>query len=176
MSDEFIYKSGEYAKILGIPKETLRSRRRTGKLEGEYIFQNGITLYRRPASKARSTPDGQRSLIRAKRRGVHGTGNENYGKNYHFKQHNEIKMLAKLQRNVDPEIQELLPQAIEIAKQQKQKRILEAQKPLEVKKVYGRMLYGVTSPIVKDKTEWKTLFEEDSREEAPPTDYPKKYY
>ena len=176
MSNEFIYKSGEYAKILGIPKETLRSRRRTGKLEGEYIFQNGITLYRRPASKGRSEPPGQRSVSRDRRRGVHGSGNENYGKNYHFKQHNELKMLAKLQKNVDQETQELLPQAIEIAKQQKQKRILDAHKPLEVKKVYGHMIYGLTTPIVKDKTEWKTLFEEDSREEAPPTDYSKKYY
>ena len=176
MENEFKLQSGEYAKILGITKEALRSRRRRGELEGEYIFENGVNLYRRPASTARSKPPGPKSSVRAKRIGIHGTGNENYGKNYHFKQHNELKMLAKLQRNVDQETQELLPQAIEIAKQQKQKRILDAHRPLEVKKTYGRMIYGVTSPIVKNKTEWKTLFEEDSREEAPPTDYSKKYY
>jgi hypothetical protein len=48
MEKEFKYKSGEYAKILGITKEALRSRRRRGELENEYIIQNGITLCKEP--------------------------------------------------------------------------------------------------------------------------------
>ena len=179
MENEFKLKSGEYAKILGITKEALRSRRRRGELEGEYIFENGVNLYRRPASTARSKTPGSRSSVRAKRRGVHGTGNENYGKNYHFKQHNELKMLAKLQRNVDQETQELLPQAIEIAKQQKQKRILDAQKPLAATKHYGRMIYGTVAPVWKNNSGWKTVFEEDRKieeENRPPKKKFPEYY
>tara|TARA_B110000259_G_scaffold111679_1_gene127569 strand:- start:231 stop:773 length:543 start_codon:yes stop_codon:yes gene_type:complete len=180
MSNEFIYKSGEYAKILGIPKETLRSRRRTGKLEGEYIFQNGITLYRKPTSKARSTPPGQRSSVRAKRIGIHGTGNENYGKNYHFKQHNELKMLAKLQRNVDSEIQELLPEAIEQAKRIKEQRQQQMQKQLmQPVRKYGQMLRGVQYTSPKNSSSWNTVFEEDRKieeESKPPKKKFPEYY
>jgi hypothetical protein len=39
MEKEFKYKSGEYANKLGISKEALRSRRRRGELENEYIIQ-----------------------------------------------------------------------------------------------------------------------------------------
>ena len=37
MQPEFIFTEAEYAKIVGISKEGVRSRRRDGKLEGEYI-------------------------------------------------------------------------------------------------------------------------------------------
>ena len=46
MEKEFKYKSGEYANKLGISKEALRSRRRRGELENEYIIKDGITLWR----------------------------------------------------------------------------------------------------------------------------------
>ena len=51
MENEFKLKSGEYAKILGITKEALRSRRRRGELEGEYIFQNGINILLRAGNR-----------------------------------------------------------------------------------------------------------------------------
>lgn len=41
MDDEFIFTQTEYAKVLGISRECLRTRRRTGKLEGEYKLING---------------------------------------------------------------------------------------------------------------------------------------
>ena len=45
-------------------------------------------------------------------------------------------MLAKLKHNVDPEVQDLLPEAVELAKQNKRERLQSAiNKP--IKKNYG---------------------------------------
>ena len=146
METEFKYKSGQYAEMLGISKEALRSRRRRGELETEYIIQNGITLWRKPASNHGKKPGGQSCLKPAsrsniKRRGVHVSGQKTNYPNYAMQQHNELKMLAKLQRNVDPELQELLPEAIEQAKRIKEQRQQELQRELINKrpKSYGRI-------------------------------------
>ena len=45
--------------------------------------------------------------------------NNNYP-NEAFRLHNEMKMLAKLKHKVDPEVQDLLPEAVELAKQKKE--------------------------------------------------------
>jgi hypothetical protein len=153
MDNEFKYTSGQYAKMLGISKEALRSRRRRRELESEYIIKNNICLYREPASNHSKKPPGQSSLrlapnssfrasrleVRQRRRGSHGTSDEKYGKNYAFKKHNDLKMLAKLQRNVDPELQELLPEAIEQAKRIKEQKQKELQRELmnQRSKFYG---------------------------------------
>jgi len=156
MDNEFKYTSGQYAKMLGISKEALRSRRRRRELESEYIIKNKICLYREPASNHSKKPPGQksspsladcslrlvpRSVVRQRRRGKHGTSDEKYGKNYAFKKHNDLKMLAKLQRNVDPELQELLPEAIEQAKRIKEQKQKELQRELmnQRSKFYGAM-------------------------------------
>ena len=162
MEKEFKYKSGEYANKLGISKEALRSRRRRGELETEYIIQNGITLWRKPASNHGKKPGGQscsnpvpRSNI--KRRGVHVSGQKTNYPNYAMQQHNELKMLAKLQRNVDPELQELLPEAIEQAKRIKEQRQQELQRELINKrpKSYGRMYNPKLSTPTWDEFEPK---------------------
>ena len=162
METEFKYKSGQYAEMLGITKEALRSRRRRGELETEYIIQNGITLWRKPASNHGKKPGGQscsnpvpRSKI--KRRGVHVSGQKTNYPNYAMQQHNELKMLAKLQRNVDPELQELLPEAIEQAKRIKEQRQQELQRELINKrpKSYGRMYNPKLSTPTWDEFEPK---------------------
>ena len=43
--------------------------------------------------------------------------------NLAFQQKNELRMLAKLKHNVDPEVQDLLPEAVELAKQKKRERL-----------------------------------------------------
>jgi len=168
METEFKYKSGQYAEMLGITKEALRSRRRRGELETEYIIQNGITLWRKPASNHGKKPGGQSCLKPAsrsniKRRGVHVSGQKTNYPNYAMQQHNELKMLAKLQRNVDPELQELLPEAIEQAKRIKEQRQQELQRELINKrpKSYGR----IYNPKLSNPT-W---------DEFEPKPQPKKY-
>tara|TARA_B100001057_G_C22409727_1_gene779176 strand:+ start:207 stop:620 length:414 start_codon:yes stop_codon:yes gene_type:complete len=43
--------------------------------------------------------------------------------NLAFQQKNELRMLAKLKHNVDPEVQDLLPEAVKIAKERKLERL-----------------------------------------------------
>ena len=180
MEKEFKYKSGEYANKLGISKEALRSRRRRGDLENEYIIQNGITLWKEPPSIPTEKPHGpkasgrgpsacnrssiaHRSVVRVKRIGVHVAGIPTKYPNHAFKQHNELKMLAKLQRNVDQELQELLPEAIERIRDQRQQQLQkQLQQPV---KHYGGMLYGIQHPLKRNSSEWKTVLEEDRKME-----------
>jgi ATP-dependent Zn protease len=84
------------------------------------------------------------SRLKVKRTGVHEAGIKTNYPNLAFKQHNEIKMLARLQRNVDSEIQELLPEAIEQARRIKEQRQQQMQKQLmQPVRKYGQMLTGV---------------------------------
>ena len=183
METEFKYKSGEYAKKLGITKEALRSRRRRGELETEYIIQNEITLWREPPSQPRKTIPGPCSTIhgpwsakRARRRGVHGSGIATKYPNQAMQQHNELKMLAKLQRNLDPEIQELLPEGIEQAKKLREQRQQRLQKELmQPVRKYGEMLRGVQYTKPKHSTGWKTVLEEDRKIEEENRPLKKKY-
>jgi DNA-binding transcriptional MerR regulator len=194
MEKEFKFKSGEIAKKLGISKEALRSRRRRGELENEYIVQNNITLWRDPASKSSSNravnnqvQEGSAhdskllvSRSKAKRIGVHEAGIKTNYPNHAFKQHNEIKMLARLQRSVDSEIQELLPEAIEQAKRIREQRQQQLQKQLmQPVRRYGQMLTGVQYTSPKNSSGWNTVFEKDRKieeENRPPKKKFPEYY
>ena len=192
MEKEFKYKSGEYANKLGISKEALRSRRRRGELENEYIIKDGITLWREPASSHAYKPHGSKASVRdpispfpvsrfkVKRIGVHAAGIPTKYPNYAFQQHNELKMLAKLQRNVDSELQELLPEGIEQAKRIRDQRQQQLQKQLQQPiKHYGGMLYGIQHPLKINSSEWRTVLEEDRKTEEknkPPKKKDLEYY
>ena len=66
-----------------------------------------------------------------------------------------MKMLAKLKGVTDPEVLENLPQAIEVAKQQKQTRI--AKRLMDtIPKDYGG--FGYRKPLVNFKTRWHDPF------------------
>ena len=100
--------------------------------------------------------------------------------NQAFKQHNELKMLAKLQRNVDRELQELLPEGIEQAKRIRDQRKQQLQKQLQQPvKHYGGMLYGIQHPLKINSSEWRTVLEEDRKteeENKPPKKKDLEYY
>ncbi len=102
MHPEYMFTEAEYAKIIGLSKEGVRSRRRDGKLEGQYIQKDNRYLYARP----RPNPDFKpvKTASRIRRRGAHNRGQTLQYPNNAFKQHNEMKMLAKLKASVDPEI------------------------------------------------------------------------
>jgi len=122
----------EYAELLGITPNAVRMRMRHGKLEGEYIFENGKYFFRAPESmRANIVLNHVQKTILKKiyRRGNHHKANY---PNEAFRKHNEMKMLAKLKYNVDDEVQNLMPEAVEIAKQKKRERLQSAmnQKPL----------------------------------------------
>jgi len=139
----------EYAELLGITPNAVRMRLRHGKLEGEYKFENGKFLFRAPEAVRANiglTSGQKTTLKKIYRRGNH---HKAHYPNEAFRKHNEMKMLAKLKYSVDEEVQSLMPEAVEIAKQKKAERMRELQKDL----MRGR------SPL----TNYGTFFNESSR-------------
>ena len=115
----------EYAELLGISPNAVRMRLRHGKLEGEYIFENGRYNFRAPQRERVYIGQDHPNLTTTKRKINRGNHYKANYPNEAFRKHNEAKMLAKLKHNVDEDIQALLPDAIEIAKGKK-REMLEA--------------------------------------------------
>ena len=115
----------EYAELLGISPNAVRMRMRHGKLEGEYIFENGRYNFRAPQRERVYIGQDHPNLTTTKRKINRGNHYKANYPNEAFRKHNEAKMLAKLKHNVDEDIQALLPDAIEIAKGRK-REMLEA--------------------------------------------------
>ena len=118
----------EYAELLGISPNAVRMRMRHGKLEGEYEFRNGKYFFRAPLPLRGNMVDnhGQKTTLKKiYRRGNHFKANY---PNEAFRKHNEVKMLAKLKYSVDQDVQDLMPEAIEIAKNKKRERLQEVQR------------------------------------------------
>ena len=131
MSNDYPFTQSEYAKILGISKEALRSRRRAGKLEDEYILKSNCYFYKRAGpNHDKTTPN--KPPVRQRRRGVHAAGLPTKYKSNALKQHNEMKMLAKLKFNVDDEIQNMLPEAINHVIELKKERLKDAAQPKRI--------------------------------------------
>ena len=123
MEAEYPLTELEYATILGLSKEGVRSRRRQGKLDGKFIQKGKQYFYERVRPNQVKTAPKNRT--RERRRGAHKSLSGVRYPNTAFQQHNELKMLAKLKASVDPETLDLIPEAVEIAKQKKQDRIRE---------------------------------------------------
>ena len=153
MQDEFIFTALEYAKMHGISKDCLRKRRKAGKLEGEYTVKDNCYFYKRPRpNQAKSTPKIPPKRVR--RRGAHKSLSPVHYPNNAFRNHNEMKMLAKIKYNVDDETLSLLPEGIQKAKEAKAERIKEAQSTVHApnrtsQKNYGTGIYtvGTRTPI-----------------------------
>jgi len=111
MNEDYPFTSLEYAKMLGISKECLRGRRRAGKLEGEYITKDNNYYWKRVRPcQLLSTPKNPPKRIR--RRGVSYTGETLNYRNHGLQNHNEMKMLLKLQKKVDPKLLAVVPEAL----------------------------------------------------------------
>lgn len=124
MDDEFILTQTEYAKILGVSRECLRTRRRTGKLEGEYKVINGQYFYKRVRPNIENTTP-KKPPVKTRRRGQHYrslvTGETTNYPNYKMQQHNELKMMTALKSSLSQDEIDLIPLAVHQLKEQRQK-------------------------------------------------------
>ena len=65
---------------------------------------------------------------------------------YTLSLHDALPILAKLKHNVDPEVQDLLPEAVELAKQKKRERLQTAlNEPVRTKN-YGMGIFSMSNP------------------------------
>ena len=116
---EFYLTRGEYAKKIGKSKVSVIQSMRRGGLEDEYIFTNNQYFFKLPTAKRENK--GQYTDTKYTQKKTYNRGNHYNARypNAKFKQHNELKMLAKLKGTTDTEILDLLPEALERARQEK---------------------------------------------------------
>ena len=166
MSDEFIFTELEYSKMLGITKEGVRSRRRAGKLEGEFTVKDNRIFYKRVRPNNGKTADKNRSTStasRSRRRGVMTTGEPyKYGNKHSLQKNNDYKALNRIKGTLShEELTEVNDELVKLAKdkvkQKKMKRLETAMKPT---KNYGGLGFRSSPPISTFSTDWKPLFQE----------------
>lgn len=124
-TDEHLYTMtrSKFSKSIGKSRDAVKIGMRRGKYKDDYIFNGTKYLFKpREAMRVFQGVSPVTKIVKRPNRGNHFKGKY---PNNSFRKHNELKMLAKLKGVTDPEVLENLPQAIEIAKQQKQNRIRE---------------------------------------------------
>ena len=113
---EFHLSRGQYAKMIGKSKGSVIQSMRRGGLKDEYIFINNQYFFRPPGAKRDSKGQYIDTKYTPKKKYNRGNHFNAHYPNAKFKQHNELKMLAKLKGITDKEILDNLPQGIEEAK------------------------------------------------------------
>ena len=100
----------EFADKLGISTDNLKKKMKRGHYQSSYIKRDGKYYF---AVQEAVRPNQDLSLgtnvPRKRNRGNHFKGKY---PNRAFQEKNELRMLAKLKHNVDPEVQDLLPEAV----------------------------------------------------------------
>jgi len=119
----------DFAKKLGITRDTLKKRMKRGHYKDVYIVKDGKYFFNGDTGgcpiRVNSPTISRPYAPRKRNRGNHLTStNPRYSNQ--LKQHNEMKMLAKLKHSVDSEVQDLIPEAVELAKQKKRERLQKA--------------------------------------------------
>ena len=143
--NKFKYSRSEFANQQGISVDNLKKKMKRGHYQDQYVKHNGKYLF--------SSQETVRPIIgkspgtnvpRKRKRGNHFKGDY---PNSAFQQTNELRMLAKLKHNVDPEVQDLLPVAVQIAKQRKFERLQSSlrEPPKGMLKHYGTPLINMSN-------------------------------
>ena len=113
---EFNLTRKEFADKLGITTDNLKKKMKRGHYQNSYILENGKYLFNgQEAVRPNIATSLGTNVPRKRKRGNHFKGKY---PNLAFQQKIELRMLAKLKHNIDPEVQDLLPEAVELAKLQ----------------------------------------------------------
>ena len=136
----------EFANKLGISTDNLKKKMKRGHYQSSYIKRDGKYFF---SSQEAVRPIIGKSLgtnvpTRKRNRGNHFKGDY---PNLAFQQTNELRMLAKLKHNVDEEVQDLLPEAVQIAKNKKLERLQSSlrEPPKGMLKHYGTQLINLSN-------------------------------
>jgi len=160
MQDEYIFTELEYSKLIGISKEGVRSRRRAGKLEGEYIIKNNLVLYKRIRPNNGKQPQLNRATRPSnRRRGVMVSGEAyKYGRKQPLQKANDYKALNRIKNTLNSEeLGEVNDELVKLAKDKvRQKKQQRLQKSLEPQKNYGGF-YSTSSRTLTFETGWNPL-------------------
>jgi len=156
MEEEYPYTQLEFAKLLGLSKAGLISRRKAGKLEGQYIVKDKCYFYARlRPDQVKHTP--KKHTKRQRRRGVSYTGEKLKYRNVALQNHNEMKMLLKLQRQIDPKLIDSVPDALALYQKQKEENSRATKLAQSSTKPGARKDYGGLYKPGSHTSQWKSL-------------------
>jgi len=140
IDNEFYLTRGEYAKKINKSKGSIIQLMRRGKLDNEYIINNGWYYFRDPSRERAFKETVHGPIYTPKKTYNRGNHDNAHYPNHSFQQHNEMKRLAAAQYKVSKDIQNKLPRAIEMIKEEERKvKQHNAPAPLMVKN-YGGFL------------------------------------
>ena len=159
---DYILTRPEFAKLVGLSTNALRMRMRRGQYSEYYVRKNNYYLFKRPGAikvnrplvddhvpsrlshTARSPAPGARKNVN---RGNHWEAVKNGSyKSKAQELHNTMKIRAKCDGLLDDETLELLPEAMEKAKQEKRDRVRRAaEESLKPKKSYSTGLLNYSN-------------------------------
>ena len=162
MENDYILTSTEFAKLVGTSTESLRSRRRRGMYQDQYVLQNKSYRWKRPRHNQvgmTALSRGPRSAVQGTRRpsldssglqlaarstnrgsrnknnGNHKRGARTYYPNKAFELANEFKMVSKAQRKISAAAaEEITPEIIELAQHKHREKLLEKCRPVKVRR------------------------------------------
>jgi len=118
---EFYLTRGEYAKKIGKSKGSVIQLMRRGKLNNEYIIKNDWYYFRDPEAKRANKTSVYGPIYTPKKTYNRGNHDNAHYPNHAFQQHNVMKRLAAAQYKVSKDIQDKLPRAIEMIKDEERK-------------------------------------------------------
>ena len=118
---EFYLTRGEYAKKINKSKGSVIQLMRRGKLNNEYIIKNDWYYFRDPSRERANKTSVYGPIYTPKKKYNRGNhDNANYP-NASFREHNAMKRLAAAQYKVPKDIQDKLPKAIELVKEEERR-------------------------------------------------------
>ena len=141
IDDEYIFTRPEFAKLVGLSTNALRMRMRRGQYGDYYVLKDKKFLFKRPGAMQVDRPPSDHVSMSSQpdplamhhkpRKKVNRGNHWEAVKNGSYKTksqelHNTMKIRARCDGLLDEETLELLPEAMEKAKQEKRKRIQNA--------------------------------------------------
>ena len=135
---EFYLTRGEYAKKINKTKGSVIQLMRRGKLNNEYIVNNGWYYFKDPSAVRENKVSVYGPIYTPKKKYNRGNHeNANYP-NRSFYEHNQMKKLAAAQYKIPKHIQDKLPKAIErIKEEERQQKQSNIHSPISTKNYGG---------------------------------------
>ena len=137
---EFYLTRGEYAEKINKSKGSVIQSMRRGNLINEYIVRDNCYYFRDPSTKRAFKETIHGPIYTPKKTYNRGNHDNAHYPNHAFQQHNEMKRLAAAQYKVSKDIQNRLPKAIEMIKEEDRKKAQHNVTSSMTTKYYGGFL------------------------------------
>ena len=180
--DGFYITTPEFALMLNISTEALRSRRRRGLLKGQYVFDGKNYLWKtlRPNQVKEIRNDrldssrlnrGPGAVVRgrsarARRRGITEQGTRTRYPNQAFKNKNDARMFARITKGKDVNfLNRITDKTIDVAQKEMQQEALKKIDIFKPIKNYGMGIYDARNEPISNKIiKWSDEIEDEEKD------------